>query len=570
LRSGGQVMGVLGVGFMAKSDMRSHVAFLEAAAAQAAAYLHNARLYQSLLHRSEELEASLSQLKAAESQIEAGEQRMQAIFENANDGMGLLQDGLWVEANHRILDMLGYDRQSFLSLGPVQISPALQAEGQPSRETALELMLRAREGQPQRFEWQLLRSNGTPIDCEVTLTLIPQAGPGVLLAILRDVTERRALEAQLRQAQKMEAIGRLAGGIAHDFNNLLTSVLGFADLAMMQVKKEDEVHATLANIALAGQAATRLTRQLLVFSRKQVLEPRTLDLRAELAAFLPILRSLQTESVQVEQDLGDAPLWVRSDLAQLQQMVMNLAVNARDAMPQGGRMQLRLRAGQGQPPAQAEGAGPWACLSVRDEGIGMTPELVQRLFEPFFTTKEPGKGTGLGLYTVYGILRQLKGGISVQSEPGRGSTFTLWLPVAEAPAELPAAQAPHARGAREATGRILLVEDQEPVLAMASAALAKAGFSVAPFMDPAQALRAAEQGQAFDLLVTDVIMPGLNGRELAQAVRRAQPGMKVLYISGYTRELIDPLGGLAAGEAMLAKPFTAQELMARAREALGL
>jgi nitrogen-specific signal transduction histidine kinase len=400
------------------------------------------------------------------------------------------------------------------------------------------------------------------------------AGRRARLVLAHDVTAQRHLEEQLRQSQKMEAVGQLAGGIAHDFNNLLTAILGSTQLLLHNMPPEDPRREDAEEIKLAGHRAAELTRQLLAFSRRQVLAPKVLDLNAVVANMERMLRRLLGEDIELVTSLDATAGAVNADPGQLEQVLLNLAVNARDAMPPpgGGRLSIEtarftlheehVERRHRLPP------GDYACLVVGDTGVGMDEATQAHLFEPFFTTKEVGKGTGLGLATVYGIVKQSGGYIWVYSERGRGTTVKVYLPrvpgVAEAP---PLAPAPsEVRGGHET---VLLVEDAAPVRALARRSLEARGYRVLDASDGPAALElSARHGAPIDLLVTDVVMPGMSGRELAERLAPVRPRMKVLYTSGYTDDAMVRQGVLTAGVAFLQKPFVPDSLARKVREVL--
>jgi signal transduction histidine kinase/ActR/RegA family two-component response regulator len=392
----------------------------------------------------------------------------------------------------------------------------------------------------------------------------------------RDVAERtRELETaqqRLAQSQKLEAIGRLAGGIAHDFNNLLTVIAGRSAVLIDQLGPEDGRGRHAALIHQSAERAAALTRQLLAFGRRQILQPTTLDLNAVAGQLEPLLRRLIGENIDLRVSLDPALGPVRADASQIEQVIMNLVVNARDAMPGGGQLTLTT-ADTELDEAYARRtlgvvAGPHVLLSVTDTGTGMDADTRARIFEPFFTTKEPGLGTGLGLATVYGIVKQSGGHISVYSEPGRGTTFKVFLPrVAAEPAAVPVP----ARNEAPAGGHetILLVEDEPEVRALAREILERLGYAVLAAGHPGEVAALLSGRRApIDLLLTDVVMPHMSGRELADIVLRGYPEMRVLYMSGYTDDAIVHHGVLDPGTAFLPKPFSARTLAAKVREVL--
>ncbi len=380
--------------------------------------------------------------------------------------------------------------------------------------------------------------------------------------------ELRRSEEQLRQAQKLEAVGRLAAGIAHDFNNLLSVVLSYSEELVAELPEGSANRRDAVEIMRAGERAAELTRQLLIFSRQQMLAPKVLDLNAVLTNLGRMLTRVVGEDITLAlvaaADLGR----VKADPGQIEQVLMNLVVNARDAMPDGGALTIEthnvdLDDAYAREHLHVE-PGPYVMLSVSDTGVGMDRETQARIFEPFFTTKGPGRGSGLGLSTVFGIIKQSHGSIWVYSEVGRGSTFKIYLPRVDAPSERP----PDADRLVGGTETILLVEDEPQVRAVVRRALERAGYAVLVAQDPDDALRLCEARQPIDLLLTDVVMPHMNGRELAERVRSRYPATKALFMSGYTDDAILRHGVLDAGVPFLQKPVTPALLARRVRETL--
>ena len=390
--------------------------------------------------------------------------------------------------------------------------------------------------------------------------------------VVSDVTERRLLEDQFRQAQKMESVGQLAGGIAHDFNNLLTIINGTAELALSQLEEDNQLHADLQEILRAGDRAAALTRQLLAFSRKQILTPTPVNLNAILTGIQSMLQRLLGEDVDLVMVPEPALSNVKADRGQIEQVIANLAVNARDAMPQGGKLVIetknveidgkyvRVHGGTVQP-------GSYVMMAVSDSGIGMDDAVRARIFEPFFTTKEPGKGTGLGLSTVYGIVKQSAGFLGVYSEVGKGTTFRIYLPqVADAVAAGTDAP-PVASAAGSET--ILLAEDVHGLRVLAVRILEAAGYKVLTAANGEEAVAVLERyTEPVHLLITDVVMPRMSGRELAERFEATHPGIKVLYMSGYTDDVVVRHGLINDGTVFLAKPFSAAQLTRKVRELL--
>jgi two-component system, cell cycle sensor histidine kinase and response regulator CckA len=391
-----------------------------------------------------------------------------------------------------------------------------------------------------------------------------------------DVTDRKNLEEQLRQAQKMEAVGRLAGGIAHDFNNLLMVIQGYADLLADRLPAGDSLRRNAEQIQMAGQRAASLTRQLLAFSRKQMLAPSVISIHTVVADMEKILRRLIGEDVQLETSSA-ADLWlVKADRSQIEQVIMNLAVNARDAMPQGGRLTIETSNVELDSSfsrhAVVMSPGKYVMLAVTDNGCGMDAETQAHLFEPFFTTKEKGKGTGLGLATVYGIVKQSGGYVWVYSEPGRGTSFKIYLPrIEEESAKVLRNPRTESKALPRACETVLLVEDEDGVRQLAREYLEMNGYTVIEAEDGHTALElAALHAGPIHLLMTDVVMPGISGRELAQRIAKTRPEIKVLYMSGYTDQAVVHHGILDTGAVLLQKPFTMATLASKLREILAV
>jgi two-component system cell cycle sensor histidine kinase/response regulator CckA len=392
-----------------------------------------------------------------------------------------------------------------------------------------------------------------------------------LVGAVHDLTERRQLEAQLRHAQKMESVGQLAGGIAHDFNNLLTVINGLAQLVLEQVKDGDEqLREDMEEIRRAGERAAALTRQLLTFSRKQILQPQILDLNVVVAEMIGMLRRLLGEDVELSIRAANDPLRIKADRGQIEQVLANLAVNARDAMPSGGslvidtrQMEIGAASEQHQCPLPP---GRYVVLTVSDTGTGMDESTRQRIFEPFFTTKGPGRGTGLGLSTVYGIVKETGGFIKVESTVGRGSSFTIYLPLAMQPS---IANGSSTGTASTGTETILIVEDVVGLRTLIARALKSAGYNVLLAATGDEALQLLERTrEPVHLVVTDVVMPGMNGRTLADRIRMIRPDTKVLYMSGYTDDVVVRHGVSSGTVPFVSKPFDQAELMRTIRRVL--
>jgi two-component system cell cycle sensor histidine kinase/response regulator CckA len=430
---------------------------------------------------------------------------------------------------------------------------------------------RAVTGEPMTFhvEW---KSGSYACHVEPLRDADGQVSGAICMSL--DITDRKQLEEQLRQAQKMEAVGRLAGGIAHDFNNLLMVIQGYGDLLVERLGSDDPLHRNAEQIQMAAQRASSLTRQLLAFSRKQMLAPKILNVQSVVAEMEKILRRLIGEDIQLETTSAPDLGLVKADRSQIEQVILNLAVNARDAMPQGGRLTIEtanveLDSSYSHPPAVLS-PGKYVMLAVTDNGCGMDAETQAHVFEPFFTTKEKGKGTGLGLATVYGVVKQSGGYVWVYSEPGRGTSFKIYLPRTEegtAPAGRDTKS--DARATQRGSETILLVEDEKGVRELAREYLSMSGYTVIEAEDGHTALElAAMHVGPIHLLLTDVVMPGISGRELAERVGQVRPGIKILYMSGYTDQAVVHHGILENDAVLLQKPFTLTTLAAKLREIL--
>jgi two-component system cell cycle sensor histidine kinase/response regulator CckA len=384
-------------------------------------------------------------------------------------------------------------------------------------------------------------------------------------------TERRALEERLTHLEKMESIGRLAGGIAHDFNNLLTAILGYTELLLTNRPADDPDRSALEEIQKAGQRAASLTQQLLAFSRKQVLQPQEVDLNQTVQRLQSMLTRLIREDITLMCDVADEPALVKIDPAQIEQAILNLVLNARDALPAGGWIRIDvalLQAPDVVPPPDMAAADAYVRLRVRDNGVGVSPDARAHLFEPFFTTKEQGKGTGLGLASVHGIVHQSQGWIDVDSVPGEGATFTMHFPAILLQPRFTSAESAATVEPARGHETVLLVEDEEAVRRIVSAVLRRQGYTVIETSSPINAVELFERHQgAIDLLLTDVVMPVMNGPALAQRLVAMRPALRVLFISGYTGLNLPEIQNPNVG--FLSKPFQTSVLAARVREMLG-
>jgi two-component system, cell cycle sensor histidine kinase and response regulator CckA len=504
----------------------------------------------------------------AEQRLRDSEDRYRIPFEHAPNpcwvyDVGTLQ---FIEVNSAACDHYGYTRQEFLNMRVTEIRPP---EDVPTLLLEIERMVRERST-PGPSTWTHRKKNGTLIAVEINSMLVTIAGRQAAIVLAHDVSERAQLEHQLRHAQKMEAVGQLAGGVAHDFNNLLTAIMGYSEIALELLGDEAEVSSAVKEIEKAGVRAATLTRQLLAFSRKQLLSPAVLDPSAVIADVNTLLRRLIGEHIDLRIADDIAVGAVKADPNQLEQVLLNLAVNARDAMPEGGILSIETRAAdvdEGYARTHPDlPPGRYVVISVSDTGIGMDEATIGRIFEPFFTTKPPGDGTGLGLAVVYGIVRQSGGHVIVHSEPGKGSTFDIYLPrVDDAPA--PAVVRRLRTKASGGSETILVAEDEDLVRRLLKTTLTSGGYSVLEARDGVQALEVCEQmGASLDLLVTDVVMPRMTGLELARRLAIDHPDLKVLCLSGYSAEATTAQRPLEWP--FLAKPFVPATLLERVREVL--
>jgi PAS domain S-box-containing protein len=520
------------------------------------------------------LEREMAERKQAEEALRQSEATTRVIVESAIDCIiSIDAEGRITEFNPAAVKTFGYAREAVIGqdLAEKIIPPS-------SRESHRQGLLRYRatgEGPVlgKRIELTAMRADGTEFPVELAINAVSEEGPTRFTASLRDLTERKLLEDQLRQAQKMEAIGQLAGGVAHDFNNLLTIILGYSDVLLGgEQLATDPRGEMLGQIRKAAERAALLTRQLLAFSRKQLLEPRILNLNESVTEMEKMLRRLIGEDIQIRTVLGKELDRISADPGQIEQVVMNLVVNARDAMPSGGELCIET-ANAELDPAYAQShaelkAGHYVMLAITDSGCGMDDATKARIFEPFFTTKEQGKGTGLGLATVYGIVKQSGAHIWVYSEPGQGASFKIYFPAVEHTNQQP----------RRSEGRnqplrgnetILLVEDDEGVRALSRSILEMYGYIVLEASEPTEAIGICQSYEGtIDALLTDVVMPHMNGRRLSELLRPQRPEMKVLFMSGYTDDAVVRQGVLEAGVNFVQKPFTPTVLAGKVREVL--
>jgi PAS domain S-box-containing protein len=498
------------------------------------------------------------------------EELFRLISENAADMIAVVGvDGQRVYNSPSYQKILGY------SLEELQRTSALEQVHPEDRQKIIDAGEEAkREGVGRRIEYRMRHKDGSWRVLESTASAVRDSAGKVqnLIIVNRDITDRRSLEEQFRQAQKMEAIGRLSGGVAHDFNNLLGVIIGYAEILTESTNNAEIVQGSADEILKAGKRAASLTRQLLAFSRQQVLELKVLDLNAVVVDMEKMLLRLIGEDVELTTLLDPKLGRIKADAGQLEQVVMNLAVNARDAMPEGGKLiiqtvnfQMDEHFVRRYPYPVKPGA--YARLTVQDTGTGMDAPTQARIFEPFFTTKEKGKGTGLGLSTVYGVVKQSGGYIEVQSEIGKGTTFIIYMPTVEAAIETDATV--HENAAGKGVETILLVEDEAALRTLSRNLLQLGGYTVIEAQNGNEALEIVEKHQGtIHLLLTDVVMPGISGRELAKKLTLQRPDLKVVYMSGYTGQAVGDNEVLGKRSFFLQKPFSRQSLTQKVREAL--
>jgi two-component system cell cycle sensor histidine kinase/response regulator CckA len=517
---------------------------------------------------SQQLAAAIEH-KRYEEALRRSEARSRSLILSAAFGIcRCTLNGRFLDVNPALINMLGQssvedllklDARREVFVNPRELDRLAEDYGRTGSLNGVEVQWKRKDGRV-----IIVRLSG----CAAISTDEPEE---VLELIAEDITDRRQLEEQLRQAQKMDAVGRLAGGVAHDFNNLLMVINGYTEVLLEQLEKDSAMHNKVQSIQQAADRAATLTRQLLAFSRKQLLELKVVDVNTVVGDMERLLRPLIGENIELVTRLSTQTGRTRADAGQLEQVIMNLVVNAKDSMPEGGKLTLQtadVAVGQNYSHHRFIQPGRYAVISVADTGHGMDKETQSRIFEPFFTTKEKGKGTGLGLSTVYGIVKQSSGYVFAQSEVGAGTIFYVYLPrVEDSAEELSPVKAPQ----KEAGGceTVLLVEDEESVRELVRVTLTARGYKVLEAENGECGLRIADDfKERIDILITDVVMPGMGGRELAKRLVSLRPGINVLYLSGYTEDAVVTQGVLGPGTAFLQKPFTLQNLAKKVREVL--
>ena len=513
------------------------------------------------------------------------EKSYRELFELSPDAILIMEGDRFVDCNPAAVRMLRFSDQrallerysgatdrGALRAHPADISPPCQPDGRDSFEKAEEFLEIAFERGSHTFEWTHLCADGEPLLVEVQLTAVRRGKKPVLHVVWRDISERKRLEAELRRAQRLEAVGRLAGGVAHDFNNLLVVILGHAELLAEEFESSRPNPKHVAGIQSAADRAANLTRQLLAFSRGQPAQSRVTDLGDLVEQLGDLLRQLIGEHIELDLARQDEPLTVVADPSQLEQIVVNLAANARDAMPQGGSLEISIARCSitSKDPSGHLPAGAYVVLRVADSGTGMTDEQLDRAFDPFYTTKTLGKGTGLGLATVHAIAEQYGGHASIESVPGGGTTVQVLFPRSNRK-PVPRRQAPLRTRNSGGGETILLVEDERAIRDLLEVGLTTKGYGVLTAQDGQEALdRVAQWGKAIDLLVTDVVMPRVSGPALVRRLSTIFPRLRVLYMSGYSEE--GDLGTMSDSEraSVLQKPFAIKRLQAEVRRILDL
>jgi len=518
------------------------------------------------------------ELASREQALLASEKNYREIFDATEDAIFLhhAETGKILEVNRSVEGMYGFSREEMLTLSAEETS-----SGEPpySVREAVQWIRKTIEEGPQSFEWLARRKNGERFWAEVTLTATGIGGEGRVLAVVRDITERKRseeekqrLQSQLLHAHKMESIGQLAGGIAHDFNNILTAIIGYGAVLQMKMPADDPNRTYVDQVLAGAERAAGLTQSLLAFSRKQVINPKPMDVNDSIRRLSKFLSRILGEDIELKTTLSDEPLTVVADSTQIEQVLMNIAANARDAMPKGGRFLIEtertefreeylLSHGYAMP-------GAYAVLSVTDTGVGMDRKIKEKIFEPFFTTKEVGKGTGLGLPIVYGIVKQHDGYINVYSEPGKGTTFRIYLRLVRAgePEEEPSPVSDLPRGGSET---VLLAEDDREVRLLVKNVLTENGYTVIEAADGEDALnKFMEHKDRIQMLFSDVIMPRKNGLEVYDAVKEIRPDLKTLFMSGYPADYIQKKSILEKGLNYIQKPASPQSLLRKVREVL--
>jgi two-component system, cell cycle sensor histidine kinase and response regulator CckA len=515
-----------------------------------------------------ELRKSESELKAAQAALRESEERYRTAIEHSNDGVTIVKGDQHVFVNRRFLDMFGYSdpgevlgRDVFIPVHPDDRDKVLAINRGRQREQEV----------PSRYEFKGVRKDGSTIYMEVSATKIIYEGEPATLAYLRDVTERKRTEEELRQAHKMQAIGTLAGGIAHDFNNILAAMIGFCERAAKEIEERNPARRYVEQVKRAGMRGRDLVRQILTFSRKTPLKTQELHLVPLIEETIGLLRAGLPPTVRIETNIRTERDEICADLSQIQQVLFNLCTNAAHAMAEWkGTIEIIISSEfmePGSPVLEPDmPPGAYVVLAVRDTGVGMTREIKERIFDPFFTTKPAGEGTGMGLAVVYGIVRTHRGAITVASEPGKGSVFSVYFPQAGTAAMLPGEGVRSAPGGKE---RILFVDDEELLIEMTVGLLEGLGYQVSAVMDCKEALNLfSENPEGFDLIIADQAMPYMTGSELAKEVMRVRPDIPVVLCTGYTEAFSEDEAKAIGVRELVLKPLTKKETAEMIRRVL--
>ncbi len=508
------------------------------------------------------------QAQLAQYQEKGGLPNYRELFERSTDANLIIDGDTFVDCNEATVKMLRYaNREELLQTHPSELSPEFQPDGRISYEKANDMMGIAFARGSHRFEWNHQRADGEVFPVEVLLTSVPSGDRNVLHVAWREITERKQLEEELRHAQKMEAVGKLAGGIAHDFNNILVAIMGYAEILKSGVIDKPELVEDAEEILRASEKAATLTAQLLAFSRKQVLKPEVIDLDVVVDRLTGMIRRLIGEDIEMILNSAGIPLPVKVDPGQIEQVILNVVANARDAMAHGGTLTITTTRGAKLGTNGVDlPVGRYVSLKFTDTGSGMSSEIITRAFEPFFTTKERGRGTGLGLSSVYGIVKQSGGDVRIVSHEGSGTTLEILLPESTEP--LSRRQTPETDLGAGAPGgeRILVVEDDVAAGRLITKTLEREGYQVVVAHNGKEALALSEQnGWSFDMVLTDVIMPIMNGPELVVKLRRNMPDLAALFMSGYTDDILERQGFSLEDVDLLRKPFSPGRLLGRVR-----
>jgi PAS domain S-box-containing protein len=506
-------------------------------------------------------------IQRRQKQLIESEEKYRILFENNPHPMWVydLETLKFLTVNDAAVEHYGYSRDEFLTMTLTDIRPAEDIS------PLLENISRITTGIDKAGIWRHRKKDGTVIHVEITSHVVDFGGRRGEIVLANDVTNSLKLEEQLRQAQKMESVGLLAGGVAHDFNNVLTAIIGYGNLLQMKLAKTDPLRSYAENIMTTAQRAAQLTQSLLAFGRKQIINPMPIEINGIILRVEKLLKRLIREDIELITSLAHADTTVMADSVQVEQVLMNLVTNARDAMPRGGTLTISTSIeelnedyiavhGYGKP-------GAYVKLSIADTGAGMDERTRERIFEPFFTTKEMGKGTGLGLASSYGLVKQHKGFIDVDSEPGRGTTFLIYLPALNRDASKK--DVPAESSLKGGTESILVAEDDEVIRNLTSSILREFGYTVIVAMDGNDAVRAFKENRdRIGLLLFDVIMPRRNGKDAFEEIRTMRPDIKVLFISGYSADMISTEGILEEGLSFISKPVSPSELLRKVREIL--